>query len=657
MIKRLRIPEKTLLYAVRFGVGLLLLTPLVMAVHTAYPSSVGKAVYTRSIIEVVFVLWVLLALAVPSWRPPRSWLLVLLAAGLGVSVLSAVFGVSPLRSFWSTYIRMQGTVDLAHWLALAVVAASVFRTSYSLRVLLTFQLGVGLAVSLAAIASYQGWAVPILGVLPEQHLPRVGATLGNPTFLGAYLLVNVVLGLGFLVRSFIPASPPTVQKSSRHKAQQKESVQESDALAQWVGRAFYGLVVLFGLWGIGLSGSMAALAGVLAAVGVLMLLYSFLARSRRVRLAVRAALGATTAVATAGVLVVFLAPSLVPAFDSPLLKRATNPDSIAGTLGKRLAIWEAGVKGFADRPMLGWGEDNFVVLFGRHVTGYGTTLPASDHAHNRLIEEAATKGAAGLAVYVVIWILTFLVILRGSRGVDSREQAFALFAGAALLGQLVQSQALFNTASSSLQYVLLLAVAIRFEGLARLPKPGWRLPGGLAAAGRHWAARGGIVLGAAALGGAGLASNQTIYSGAAALYRAEVSGPARFMDELKNAIDAFGPLANVPRMIMFENVTENWHVLRVRHRAEAMRLLRWSDVESVRAVEDEPENWMVQHALARLYRAVSMTDPEYADRAKRHFERSLELAPDKDPLVPLYPPDWRRKHQERSRAVGLPPGN
>ena len=52
-----------------------------------------------------------LAVAHPAWRPPRSWLLAVLAAGLGVSVLSACFGVSVQRSLWSTYLRMQGVVD------------------------------------------------------------------------------------------------------------------------------------------------------------------------------------------------------------------------------------------------------------------------------------------------------------------------------------------------------------------------------------------------------------------------------------------------------------------------------------------------------------------------------------------------------------------
>ena len=49
----------------------------------------------------------------------------LLAADLGVSLLSAAAGVSLQRSLWSTYGRMQGTIDQARWFALALLAANL----------------------------------------------------------------------------------------------------------------------------------------------------------------------------------------------------------------------------------------------------------------------------------------------------------------------------------------------------------------------------------------------------------------------------------------------------------------------------------------------------------------------------------------------------
>ena len=96
-------PERLLLPPIRLGIALVLLTPLVTAPWTLYPFAVGKALWARVLIAVVFALWAVLALWRPRWRPPPSALLALLGAGLAAAVLSAWLGVSPQQSFWSTY--------------------------------------------------------------------------------------------------------------------------------------------------------------------------------------------------------------------------------------------------------------------------------------------------------------------------------------------------------------------------------------------------------------------------------------------------------------------------------------------------------------------------------------------------------------------------
>ena len=253
----------------------------------------------------------------------------------------------------------------------------------------------------------------------------------------------------------------------------------------------------------------------------------------------------------------------------------------------------------------------------------------------------------------------------------------ALFAGGALVGWFVQSQTLFTTAATSLQHVLLLAFVVQLEVSTREasaralstrvaghgPAPrriespaatrgrrvrrvrrvrrilrglaAMRMHGAPGATLRRPAVRAAAALAAVALGGAGLAANHAIHSDAAALARAETS--RRFMDDLDLSIRAFEPLAVTPRLILFENLTRNWRVLRTRHRAEARRLLAWANAQAPAAVTDEPEHWRIHQALARMYTAVAATDPGYAAAARLHYARSLELAPYFDPLAPPAP--------------------
>ena len=167
-VRRRPFPERPLLVLIRAGIALAILTPLVVTPETLHPFVVGKAVYSRSVIAATFALWALLALAKPAWRPPAPRLLLVLAAGLAVAALAAWFGASAQRSLWSTYARMQGVVDLAHWFALALVLVSVVRTPEHVGALLNANLAVGALVALVAVASYYRLPGPLLGLIPEE---------------------------------------------------------------------------------------------------------------------------------------------------------------------------------------------------------------------------------------------------------------------------------------------------------------------------------------------------------------------------------------------------------------------------------------------------------------------------------------------------------
>ena len=88
------------------------------------------------------------------------------------------------------------------------------------------------------------------------------------------------------------------------------------------------------------------------------------------------------------------------------------------------------------------------------------------------------------------------------------------------------------------------------------------------------------------------------------------------MADLDSAINAFPPLANSARRLFLDDLANNWNRIRVRQSAEAARLLARADVEAAAAEEAEPNNWLVIHSIARLYRTVAVTDREYEDKGE-----------------------------------------
>ena len=627
---RLRAAAGVLSHIVWLGVVMVLLTPFVVSPQTIFPFVVGKALYSRSLIEILFVCWVLLALLEPSYRPPRSRLLVLFAVVLGTAVLSACLGVSVQRSLWSTYERMLGVVDLAHWFAFAVVLVSTTRTARDWRMLLFVYLLVGLTVALLAIGQY---------FVTDDR--RATFTLGNPVILGTHLQMSVLIALGWLASSFHRgASPSSGESAGKGHARGRRFPM------RWAGRCFAACIVLIDLWALTLTGSRGALLALLAGLVCLAALYLLLV-SRWSFVIVRSGMVKPVVLPGAALVVVLLLalhvfePNLVGS--NPLAARLTDaPESVMN----RLAAWRAGARGFADHPVFGWGPENYLVVLGRYGSGLGAWMQVHDHSHNKLVEELTTKGVVGLLGYLAMWLVLFHSVVRTGRDMHSGRQVPVLFAGAALMGHFVQSLAAPDSTVGSLQFTLLFAFVVYLgsAGKDRVPateqdarvRPSDASPAGML---RHRAGHRGVrvllAVGAVVLGGACLSANQATYSASRAIVHAIVSAedsavpPGRSRAYFERAIADFAPLANYPRLVLFRHVEDRWNTLRTEHPAESERMLALVNAEAAAAVASEPENWRIHVALARMYAEIGATEPEYRDEAERHRDRASDLAPNR----------------------------
>ena len=635
----MKLPETALRWAIFAGIALLLATPFVISRSTIFPFVVGKALWSRSLIEIVFALWVVLALARPAYRPPRSWLLLLLAAGLAVSLLAAGTGVSLQRSLWSSYERMQGVVDSAHWVALAVVLASMLRSAGAWRTLLGLNVGAGTAMACLIVARHYQLHIPFYDAVAEPHLPRMSGPFGNPIYLAGYMLCNLALAVGFAVRAWLPGAAPAAAASAaparRRRRRPKAPVRQHPRAgsARWIGALAWASAAAVLFWALALAGSVGGFAGLFAAAAFAALGYAVLGR-RRGRWIARAVIAAI-AVSAVVIGTHVSAPDRTAGlrFDHPVADYVASVHLQRPGVQSRLAAWEAGLEGFAARPALGWGPENFIAVFGRFASGYGAVAEPHDQAHGKLVEVAATTGAPGLAAYLALWTVAFLVLWRAARGMAARDRALAVFAGAALFGVLVQSQFMFDTAVGLLQTMLLMGFLVSLEGAGVTDGRRPRAPARLSRA-RWWRAllallRGGrarLVLGAAtiALAAGGLAVNRAIYNAADADHVPRRDWEWRAMAE---GIDGFRPLANTWRWWLFDQIGHRWPAIRAADEARAKGLLEWVGREAAAAVRTEPGEWRIQGSLAWMYRAAAATDPEFGALAERYLERARALAP------------------------------
>lgn len=251
--------SRALTGSIRVGLVLVLWMPLIVAPDVYHPSVVGKALYARGLIEIVTGPWLVLLVWQPSYRPRRSWVLLAFGAYVLVSLLSGVFGVSLTHSLWSDYRRMMGVVDLIHWFLFVLVATSILRSRHEWASFLNWNLGVALASTILATA--QGYGVALLPYI-EVPAGRLHATLGNPLYLAAILIVAIIVAVGFLARSLLPGDDPAPSHQGASAGGPGRYLSWPPPLV-W-RRGFWALTAALGLWVLFQTGGRGALVGLAA---------------------------------------------------------------------------------------------------------------------------------------------------------------------------------------------------------------------------------------------------------------------------------------------------------------------------------------------------------------------------------------------------------
>ena len=612
-------PGFVLLWTVRIGIGLVLMTPLVV-MPVLFPFVVGKALFARSIIEITFAFWAVLVLFQRRYRPSRSWVITAFAVWLLVSCIAGVFGVSPTRSMWSTYERMQGVFDLAHWFAFALMAGSVFRSAADWRLLFGANLVFGAVVCATSLAHRYG--LIHVGLLGEPG-DRIGSTLGNSTYLGGYVMLNALIGVALFVQALGPPAGSVVRR-----------------IGSGAAAGLYALLVLANLWTMWLSGTRSALAG-LGAASLAAAAYAAWSGGK----AARRTAGAVVVLLVSAVVLLAVARTttiLDPLVESSIMLRrlsTISDDRVSAeartSVGWRADFAEAGLRAFLDRPAFGWGPENFLVAWGRYNS---TDSDISDHAHNKPVEELTTKGVLGLLSYLAVWGAVMSVVFRSLGRRSGRDRLHLCLVGATLVACFVQSLFQVDTAVSMMQFSLLAAFVVSVEASGRT-----RDSAGGADSSRRRAdlraaldriaglltkpVRAGLALVIALTIAPLVHLNVRIASAAFAAGQAMVTPrpwPDR-LDDFARSIRGFPRLAGNPRLFFLgEAVVVNIGNL---SEEDFRRTAALAALEVDRGSRAEPQNWRLELRAAIFYQWAANRDGKYLEVARRHVDRAAELAP------------------------------
>lgn len=341
-----------------------------------FPFITGKGFAFRILIEIVFGIWVILALKDPVYRPKMtkiSWSLIVF---MGVMFLANIFGENPYKSFWSNYERMEGFVAIAHLVMYYFVVSSTLNTERLWNYFWNTNLIGSFIMSIYGLLQITG------KLTINQGGVRVDGTLGNATYLAIYLVFNIFIGLWFLYKNY----------------------------KNYLFRCCYLISVALNLIVLYFTATRGAILGLILGIGVFSVSTILYNKDNLVLKKV-----AKYSLLVLVVLLVLFMSLRNTSFikNSPVLSRFSSISVSEIKNQGRWFVWPMAIEGFKERPILGWGQENFNYVFNKN---YDPRMYNQeqwfDRTHNVVLDWLIAGGLLGLLSYLSIFFFSIYYLIK-----------------------------------------------------------------------------------------------------------------------------------------------------------------------------------------------------------------------------------------------------
>ncbi|MEK7596051.1 MAG: O-antigen ligase family protein, partial [Patescibacteria group bacterium] len=324
---------------------------------------------------ILFALWLILAILDKKYRPNVSPLLYAITITVLILSLSTIFGENPYRSFWSNYERMEGLIGHLHLFAYFLVLISVLKTERGWRWFFYALAGSGAAMAIYGWLQYFGVAAISL-----QSGTRVDGTFGNATYMAIFMVFQAFLAIYFFLKS-----QQTWQKV--------------------LFAALFFLetpIIIF-------TATRGAILGFFGGLFLLALFLAVLSKNKRVK--IMAAAAASAIILFIGLFWIFKDSDFIK--NNYILARFSNISFQERTVESRFTIWKMSFEGFKEHPILGWGIENYNLVFNKY---YQPNMykqePWFDRSHNVVFDWLISAGLLGFLAYLSIFSGALYILWR-----------------------------------------------------------------------------------------------------------------------------------------------------------------------------------------------------------------------------------------------------
>jgi len=433
--------------------------PLIVDNSLFFPFITGKAYLFRLLVEIAFATWVILAFMDTKYRPRLNSLTIAVLSFVLVTLVANLLGVNPLRSIWSNFERMEGWLTIVHLAAFFIVTSSVFGHYETNKKIwhrwLASNLGVATVVGLYGLLQI-GNIVAI-----HQGSTRIDASLGNSAYMAVYMLFSIGIATFLFLSShnkwsfklsgrdssqtffwsfmFLSLVVISVFSSSQEVSAffgSLKSFAGTNTIGFIIGLIVSAVVILYPYKTLPLffaflvfqTQTRGTILGLIGGVMLALFLYAVLA-SKEKKISRMVSGGFIILIILIGVIFWANRTSSFVKNNDVLNRLATISISDVKTQARGY-IWPMAIKGAMERPVFGWGQENFNYIFNAN---YEPAMYDQeqwfDRAHSVFLDWLVAGGLIGLIAYLSLYFLLFVYIWKSSFTIAEKSMFTGLVAG------------------------------------------------------------------------------------------------------------------------------------------------------------------------------------------------------------------------------------
>ncbi len=424
--------EKILKYAIWAGLVGIFFIPLIVSSGFYFPYIVPKTLVFKIVTEVLFLFFLGLAVIKKEYRPKLNLVLVLFFLYIATVFISSLINDGFYFSFWSNNERNEGILLLLHLFLYLFVLTSFLRRTKDWLVIFEASFVSSILVSLFALGQY----LKLEWVLASAAGERLTSTLGNPGYVAGYLIFNIFFGL---ILFFF----------------------RKNLYLRWyyiLGIFLQIFIVLNTLT----RGAILALSFSLF-VFIFYLAFFHLRSNKLVR-------NTGIAVLLLGIIftgVVFSNKQADWVKNTGVFRRMVSISFSDTTAENRLMTWNSSFQGFKEKPILGYGYENFYKVFDKYFNAKIYRKAGSvvwfDRAHNIIFDRLITGGIIGLSLYLSLLLAPLVYLWTHFRRKKTKNRyLIPVVLTLVVLGYFLQNLFIFESLVTYIPLFLILGYLSRF---------------------------------------------------------------------------------------------------------------------------------------------------------------------------------------------------